>query len=127
MSMQNVGKNLSDQPQVWNKWIVNSTDTWDDVFRNDSYQQELLEEWRKSRMGPLVDSIPSHIVRNRLPADSPIFQQYDDPSAGPGTPHIELGLQNGWGVPLATLPEDGYFIGAGVCVVTPHSRMYLLE
>lgn len=66
LDLPSVGKNLSDQPQLWNKWAVNSNDTWDDIFRNNSYKEGLLKEWRENRTGPLTTSLASHVIFSRL-------------------------------------------------------------
>lgn len=93
LDLPSVGKNLSDQPKFWGKWVVGANDTWDDIFRNNSYKEELLEQWRESRTGPLATSLASHVILSRLPGDSRILNQYGDPAAGPATPHLELLIQ----------------------------------
>ncbi|KAK0466266.1 aryl-alcohol oxidase [Desarmillaria tabescens] len=122
VDLPDVGKNLSDQPKFWNKWYVDTTNTWDDILRNLTYRNEFVAQWNETQMGPLVDTLQSHIMWSRLPNDSPIFERFADPAAGLNTPHIELGIQNGWGLPATTIPESGYFMSIATCVVSPTSR-----
>lgn len=93
IDLPDVGKNLSDQPIIWNKWYVNDTNTWDDIFRNLTYRNELVTQWNETRTGPLVDTPISHILWSRLPDDSPIFERFNDPAAGRNTPHLEIDIQ----------------------------------
>ncbi|KAK0208998.1 aryl-alcohol oxidase-like protein [Desarmillaria ectypa] len=101
VDLPDVGKNLSDQPKFRNKWYVNNTDTWDDILWNLTHRNGFVAQWNKTKMGPL---------------------RFSDPAAGLNTPHIELGIQNGWGLPATTIPESGYFMSIATCVVSPASR-----
>ncbi|KAK0233886.1 pyranose dehydrogenase [Armillaria fumosa] len=122
IDLPDVGKNLSDQPSVGNKWYVNDTNTWDDIVRNLTYRNELVMQWNETRTGPLVDTPPSHISWSRLPDDSPIFERFDDPAAGRNTPHTEMGVSNAWNRPASLIPDTGNFISLTTNVVSPASR-----
>ncbi|TDL26776.1 aryl-alcohol oxidase [Rickenella mellea] len=120
VNMPGVGRNLSDHPSVSLKFRVNTTDTWDDLWRNQTYANESLQLWKTKRTGPLADTLPGHIMWSRLPDE--ILKNFTDPAAGPNTPHIEINVLNGWNVPVTTLPAGQYFISLGVNTLTPLSR-----
>ncbi|KAK0481457.1 aryl-alcohol oxidase [Armillaria novae-zelandiae] len=122
VDLPDVGKNLSDQPSAGGRWYVNDTNTWDNIVRNLTYRNELVRQWNETRTGPLVDTPPTHILWSRLPDDSPIFERFDDPAAGPNTPHLEIGFSNAWNIPASLIPDTGNFISLGVSVVSPVSR-----
>ncbi|KAK0233884.1 aryl-alcohol oxidase [Armillaria fumosa] len=122
IDLPDVGKNLSDQPILWNKWYVNDTNTWDDIFRNLTYRNELVTQWNETRTGPLVDTPFSHISWSRLPDDSPIFERLNDPAAGRNTPHLEIDVQNAWSIPVSAIPAIGNFMSIATCVVSSASR-----
>ncbi|KAA1470705.1 alcohol oxidase [Dentipellis sp. KUC8613] len=116
-----VGKNLSDHPTASIKFRVNTTDTWDDLWRNETYMASAFAQWNTSRTGPLADTLPGHIMWSRVP--EALVKQYGDPAPGKNTPHIEMSVQNGWNVPIQTLPPAGqHFITLGVGTLTPFSR-----
>ncbi|GLB40422.1 putative aryl-alcohol oxidase [Lyophyllum shimeji] len=117
-NLPSVGKNLSDQPALGNAWFVNSNDTLDNITNNATLRAELLKQWKERKTGPLVASSVSHLAWLRLPANSPIFDSFADPSSGPNTPHCELVIGNGGGL----TPMPGHFMDIGVIVVTPISR-----
>ncbi|KAJ7750470.1 aryl-alcohol oxidase [Mycena maculata] len=50
-----------------------------------------------------------------LDADSPIFDNFTDPAAGPNTPHIEIGF--GAGSPIVSASTSN-FVGSGLLAVT---------
>ncbi|KAL0946176.1 hypothetical protein HGRIS_012438 [Hohenbuehelia grisea] len=119
LHLPDVGKNLSDQPALFNTWSVNSTDTPDEINRNATLQQEVLREWNRTQEGPLGDSPATHIIWSRLDSNASIFTEFEDPSAGPHTPHIELFTSPGFpGAP----PPVGNFFSVGMAVVSPQSR-----
>ncbi|KAK0233885.1 GMC oxidoreductase-domain-containing protein [Armillaria fumosa] len=122
IDLPDVGKNLSDQPGVGNKWYVNDTNTWDDIVRNLTYRNELVMQWNETRTGPLVDTPPSHISWSRLPDDSPIFERLNDPAAGRNTPHLEIIVSNAWNIPASLIPDTGNFLSVWTTVVSPASR-----
>lgn len=90
VDLPSVGKNLTDHPLLTNQWLVNSTDTRDEFFRNQAVQTELLGSYLAGGGKFLVDSPASQIGFMRLPENHPIFETEEDPSAGPITPHYEL-------------------------------------
>ncbi|KAJ6617560.1 GMC oxidoreductase-domain-containing protein [Mycena sp. CBHHK59/15] len=120
LDLPSVGQNFSDQPVTTNSWFVNSNDTLELWTQNATQFAEVFAQWNNTRTGPLVDAIATHIVWMRLDSDSPIFDKFSDPSAGPQTPHIELGLNPGIG--LVDPVPTGHFFSSATAVVSPVSR-----
>ncbi|TFY77151.1 hypothetical protein EWM64_g6861, partial [Hericium alpestre] len=120
VDLPSVGQNLSDHPSLSLKYQVNTTDTWDDLWRNQTQANAAFQLWSTNRTGPLADTLPGHIMWARVPEN--ITDKYGDPAPGPNTPHIEMSVQNGWNVPLQNLPAGQYFITLGVGTLTPFSR-----
>ncbi|KAJ3881119.1 hypothetical protein F5051DRAFT_495118 [Lentinula edodes] len=119
-NLPSVGKNLTEQPIVRNKWLVNSTHTLETIARNDTLLAEVTREWQHRRMGPLVDPPLSFIGWLRLPGNSSIFQQVPDPAAGPNTSHYELIITNG--ALAQPAPATGNFLTFSTSVSSPTSR-----
>ncbi|KAF7366526.1 Alcohol oxidase [Mycena sanguinolenta] len=106
-------------------YFVNGTDTWDDILRNSTLREILLDEWKTTNGGgPLgISFTGSHIFFNRLP--STIFATYPDPAPGPDSPHIQGGVWNGNGnsnLADISIPADGHFISVVASLTTPTSR-----
>ncbi|KAJ7887843.1 aryl-alcohol oxidase [Mycena olivaceomarginata] len=119
VNLPDVGKNLSVHTGVSLSYFVNSTDTFDDIFRNLTVRKILLDQWLVTDGGGrLSASLSGHSVFMRLPSDSSVLAAYADPAAGPNSPHIQSGAENGL---LNPLPE-GHFISVGATLVTPTSR-----
>ncbi|KAJ7488233.1 GMC oxidoreductase-domain-containing protein [Mycena latifolia] len=88
--LPSVGQNTSDQPFFSLSWSVNFSQTLDSIVQNMTMFNEACARWNKSHTGPFGQFGPTHNAWLRLDPDSPIFENHTDPSAGPGTPHIEL-------------------------------------
>jgi choline dehydrogenase len=100
-----VGTNLSVHIAVSLIYNVNSTQTFDEIVRNATFRDKLVELWNQTGGGgPLGISYPSHNVLNRLPSDSPIFKNNTDPAAGPRSTHLQGTMQ----VSSHNLPADIY-------------------
>ncbi|KAG6844222.1 hypothetical protein H0H87_008700 [Tephrocybe sp. NHM501043] len=95
VDLASVGQNLSDHPIVRNQWMVNSTDTFEELNRNATLAENALRQWNKTRTGPLVVSTFNNVGWIRLPLNLSIFAQFPDPSAGLHTAHFELLPTNG--------------------------------
>ncbi|KAJ7028631.1 pyranose dehydrogenase [Mycena alexandri] len=120
LHLPSVGQNVSDQPAFAASWAVNFNQTMELVTQNTTRFNEAFAEWNRSHTGPLVDFSPTYVAWLRLDANSPIFENHTDPSAGLDTPHIELAItpgMAGFGV-----SQPGHFVGAGMALVTPVSR-----
>ncbi|TFK37489.1 hypothetical protein BDQ12DRAFT_592813, partial [Crucibulum laeve] len=51
--LPSVGQNFSDHPFIENRWLVNSTNTLEQLARNATYAAEQLDLWLKTRTGIL--------------------------------------------------------------------------
>ncbi|KAF8074053.1 pyranose dehydrogenase [Lyophyllum atratum] len=118
--LPSVGQNFTDHPFVANTWLVNSTDTYEAALRNDTLAEQQLEQWNETRTGPYAAATFSTAAWLRIPDNSTIFQQFEDPSAGPHTSHFEFIIANG--KTRLPLPPTGNFMVIGTVVVTPISR-----
>lgn len=100
-------------------FFINSTDTYDDIIRNQTYRQILLDEWTATNGGgPLGWNFGTFASYLRLPSNSSVFELSPDPSSGPDSPHLGGGASNGNLNP----PSEGHFIGGGATLLTPTSR-----
>ena len=82
-----VGQGLQDHPLIGMSWSSTDNFTIDDIARNSTLQNELIEEWETSRTGLLVDS-PANIF-GFLRVNASVLGG-PDPSSGPTSSHIEL-------------------------------------
>ncbi|KAJ7715722.1 hypothetical protein DFH07DRAFT_974105 [Mycena maculata] len=114
---------MSDHPGI--AWTANSTQTLESVTQNATAFNEAYEQWNRSHTGPFVDLGTTDIGWFRLDPDSPIFENFTDPSAGPDTAHIELVFSVSWDS-LATAPLPSHqailCLYIGLTVVTLVSR-----
>jgi choline dehydrogenase-like flavoprotein len=90
LDLPSVGQNATDQPMVFAAWSVNSTQTIDPIEQNVTLFNEAYAQWNATHTGPFTNVPVTHIAWTRLDANSPIFENVTDPSAGPKTPHIEI-------------------------------------
>ncbi|KAJ6512607.1 pyranose dehydrogenase [Mycena sanguinolenta] len=120
LDLPSVGQNFSDQPVTSNTWFANSNDTLETITQNTTAFDEALVQWNDTRSGPLVDTVATHLVYLRLDSNSTIFESFEDPSAGPQAPHIELSLNPGAGK-LDVTPA-GHFFSSTTAIVSPVSR-----
>ncbi|KAK0192547.1 hypothetical protein F5146DRAFT_1040436 [Armillaria mellea] len=118
LSLPSVGKNLTDHIGVSTTFIVNSTDTYDTVLRNETLLNEWIEDWTENKTGLLTDTSENHAAWLRLPDNSTVFENYSDPSSGPLTAHYEFIFQNG----LSSVRESGNYINVPTACVSPASR-----
>ncbi|KAJ7698218.1 aryl-alcohol oxidase [Mycena olivaceomarginata] len=109
VNLPDVGKNLSVHTGVSLNYFVNSTDTFDDIIRNLTVRQMLLDQWLATDGGGRL---------SRLPSNSSIFEVHADPAPGPNSPHIQSIASNG----LFPPPPEGHFVSVGPTLVTPTSR-----
>ncbi|KAJ6452274.1 aryl-alcohol oxidase precursor [Mycena sanguinolenta] len=119
--LPSVGQNLSDQMTVAIYWEVNATDTFDNITRNATLLDDLLEEWEVDHSGRFVTSILGNLLGwFRLPVDNPVLHGKPDPSSGPHSPHYEILPLNGLGP--AAPPPTGHFISQVAAFLAPLSR-----
>ncbi|KAG6854277.1 hypothetical protein C0991_008522 [Blastosporella zonata] len=120
VSLPSVGQNFTDHPFVANTWLVNSTDTFETALRNATLMEEQIREWNETRMGPYAASTFNVAGWLRLPDDATIFDDFEDPSAGPNTAHYEFIIANG--ATRLPVPATGNFMVIGTVIVTPLSH-----
>ncbi|KAL0568097.1 hypothetical protein V5O48_013897 [Marasmius crinis-equi] len=117
-----VGKNFQDHPLLGVQWFANSTTTLDNLIRNVTLVDQLIEQWSENRTGPLVDVGSNLIGWSRLPHDSPILKRYGDPSAGVTAAHIELYPFNGFFSFATPAPTEDFFFSMVTIIASPASR-----
>ncbi|KAF7341978.1 Aryl-alcohol oxidase-like protein [Mycena venus] len=127
VDLPDVGKNLSAHVGAYLSYLVNGTNTFDDILRNATLRETLLDQWvGTDGGGPLGISFSgSHVIFYRIPPNSTIFETHPDPAPGPDSPHIQGGVWNGnLNANLAdiSVPPEGHFIAVAAYVVTPTSR-----
>ena len=87
-----IGQHLSDHPLVGSQFFVTSAadDVIDPIARNATLLAELLAEWNETHAGFLAGVGTNQVGWLRIPDGASIWDTYDDPSAGPTSPHYEL-------------------------------------
>ncbi|KIJ54911.1 GMC oxidoreductase [Sphaerobolus stellatus SS14] len=118
LNLPSVGKNATDQPGLFTTWLVNSTDTLDNLGRNMTLFNEAFQLWNETGGGPFGNPPETHVGWARIPKNATIFQQVPDPSAGPNTPHFEIYTQSG----AVGGPSTGNFLSVGLNIVSVASR-----
>ncbi|KAJ7937947.1 GMC oxidoreductase-domain-containing protein [Mycena leptocephala] len=119
VNLPDVGKNLSVHTGVSLNYFVNSTDTFDDIIRNLTIRQMLLDQWLATDGGGRLSVVyADHNIFERLPSNFNIFEVHADPAPGPNSPHIQSIASNG----LFPPPPEGHFVSVGPTLVTPTSR-----
>ncbi|KAI0794391.1 hypothetical protein C8Q74DRAFT_1365854 [Fomes fomentarius] len=116
-----VGQNLTDHVGCSITFEVNSTKTLDELWRNETYKDSLLAEWRENKTGLLVDTSENHVAFLRLAEDDPIWETHPDPASGPTTAHFEFLFQNG----VYPTKESGNYFNLPVGDVSPASRGFI--
>ncbi|TBU54878.1 aryl-alcohol-oxidase from pleurotus Eryingii [Dichomitus squalens] len=120
-----VGQNLADHPRVGNQFSVASAqdDLGDTIGRNSTLFDELLQEWEEKRQGVMANGGTNHIGWLRLPADDPIWETEEDPSAGPAAPHYEFLFRPAFAssIPGTPTPATGNFMTVLAVLVSPTS------
>ncbi|KAF5349895.1 hypothetical protein D9757_013616 [Collybiopsis confluens] len=119
VNLPSVGQNLTDHPILGVAFIVNSTQTVDDINRNATLSNIFLAEFNHTGMGPLVDSSAGNQI-GFFRVDDSLTEKFGvDPSSGKSSPHLEMIPGNGIsGVP----PPTGNYFSLGLVVVSPASR-----
>ncbi|EIN05758.1 alcohol oxidase [Punctularia strigosozonata HHB-11173 SS5] len=113
-----VGANLTDHIGCGITYETNHTKTLDNLWRNETYYNELLAEWEVNKTGILVDTSENQVAFLRLSEDDPIWENHTDPASGPTTAHFEFLFQNG----VYPTQETGHYFNLPVGCVSPSSR-----
>ncbi|KAK7473181.1 hypothetical protein VKT23_001280 [Stygiomarasmius scandens] len=122
LHLPSVGQNMTEQPAVVSAWAVEETNDDNDgtIQSNSTLLQELIQRWNENRTGQLVDPPILAFGWFRVPDNSPIFETFEDPSAGPNTAHIEWIIMNtGLTIPPSANQK---FISISPTLVSPASR-----
>ncbi|KAH8822192.1 hypothetical protein DL96DRAFT_1671193 [Flagelloscypha sp. PMI_526] len=109
LAIPHVGQNLIDHIMIGLPYQVNTTETDDEITRNATLRQILLDQWRKDHTGRYAEVSDSHIKFSRIPEGESIFDTVADPTASNEGPHYEQLINNNW-VFNDPLPETGYFM-----------------
>lgn len=120
VNLPSVGQNLTDQPSISNEFLVNTTQTFDDLKRNATLLNEVYTEFNKSGMGPLVDTGGNQISFFRV--NESLTDIYGDPSSGKNSPHLEM-------VPGVSITLVWLFITSNMILsfeeqIFPHTSSY---
>ncbi|TEB21683.1 alcohol oxidase [Coprinellus micaceus] len=117
-----VGQHFVDHAGTPIAWQVNTTLTDDEIDKNSTLLNQLLDEWNASKTGRLTTTSLAHIQFSRLPSNASIFQTVADPQEGKAdAPHFEALLANKWTL-LAPRPATGNFVGMTHFCLSPLSR-----
>ncbi|KAJ6476443.1 pyranose dehydrogenase [Mycena vitilis] len=124
LNLPSVGQNASDHPYVSAQWTVLTTDTLDSINQNATLFAKGMAQWNTSRTGPFVDSgVTTHTGWLRLAPNSSAFSVHEDPSPGPGAPHLEFLFNPGGCACQANGQGDhGNFMSVTPVLVSPVSR-----
>ncbi|KAE9396762.1 alcohol oxidase [Gymnopus androsaceus JB14] len=119
VNLPSVGQNLTDQPGLsTNVFLVNSTQTFDDINRNATLLDEVYTRFNRTGTGPLVDIGNNQVAFFRV--NESLTEMLGDPSSGKDSPHLELFPSNGFLV--GQVPAIGNFLTVSLAVVSPASR-----
>ncbi|KAJ7653291.1 pyranose dehydrogenase [Mycena polygramma] len=117
LDLPSVGANASDHPVVTETWAVSGNETLESVRQNATRFAVAFAQWNATKTGPFTAIGGTHVGWARLAHGQ--LGPFEDPSAGPATPHIELMFYAGsFG---GTMP-GGNFFSIGVAAVAPASR-----
>ncbi|KZV65462.1 GMC oxidoreductase [Peniophora sp. CONT] len=118
-----VGKALHDQPLLFFQWLVNTTNTNDNIARNETLSADLLAQYESNGTGLFANNgFANHLGFFRLPNDSSILAEYGEIAAGPDAPHFEMSFTNGYVSTSRAAPTTGNFVSGAVVLVAPTSR-----
>jgi choline dehydrogenase-like flavoprotein len=120
LHLPSVGQNLTDHVITRLIWTVNSTATWEKYTNNRTEEQLARDLWMKTREGVMGNAYASHIAWARMSEDEIDASGEEDPSSGPGTPHLEMLIANGYRPPRQ--PSTGNFLTLSPAILTPTSR-----
>ncbi|TEB09915.1 pyranose dehydrogenase, partial [Coprinellus micaceus] len=116
VNLPSVGKNLSDHPRFTMSWQLGTSNVIDPAT-NSTLQDEFLEQWLTNRTGPLSAPSLNQVGWLRLPEDSGLWDEFEDPASGPNAPHINAGPRGGGLYPL-----PGPLFQATCALTVPQSR-----
>ncbi|KAF7371217.1 Aryl-alcohol oxidase-like protein [Mycena sanguinolenta] len=118
-----VGKNMQDQPIIFLQWEVNGT-TLAPFLNDEDAISAVLEQYEQNKTGIAASNVLFNTIGFlRLPENSPLLEEYGDPSAGPHSAHFQFSfidtfLQN----INQVAPTTGDWITVSVVLQSPTSR-----
>ncbi|KAF8663995.1 hypothetical protein AX16_000846 [Volvariella volvacea WC 439] len=121
IDLPDAGKNMSDHTLLLPSYRTQGP-SFDEFYRNQTFQQAEIEEWGISHDGPLSNTISNQLGFFRLPDNHPIFDTVSDPAPGPNSPHYELIFSNLYVGP--NRPNTGSFMTVFTALITPAARGY---
>ncbi|KAI0061458.1 aryl-alcohol-oxidase from pleurotus Eryingii [Artomyces pyxidatus] len=122
--ISDVGKNFADHTIIFNKWLVNTTETWDQISRDPAIGAAAQQQFGEHHNGPLSNAMAQTVGFFRLPDTDPIWSNPDiaDPSAGPNSAHYELLVGDGFVGVIDAVPDVGNFVTVATVNLAPRSR-----
>ncbi|KAI0061281.1 alcohol oxidase [Artomyces pyxidatus] len=120
--LPDVGRNLQDHTALPNVWSINVSSSPDDMKRNTTLFNDMLEEWATTRTGQLATSPIGPIGWFRIPDNSSIYGTTTDPSAGPATPHYEFIFAEIFSSYVEPEPTSGHHMIISSNLISPTSR-----
>ncbi|KIY46404.1 alcohol oxidase [Fistulina hepatica ATCC 64428] len=120
-NLTDVGKGLRDHVGVATVFLVNSTETFDTVIRNETLLDEWIAQWNESKTGLLVDTSENHVAWLRVPDNSTFYEEFPDPASSNKSAHMEILFQvtkNG----LSSVTVEGNYMNVLTACVAPTSR-----
>ncbi|KAK0441966.1 aryl-alcohol oxidase-like protein [Armillaria borealis] len=123
VDLPEVGQNLVDHPLLPIQWNANSSETLDPIFRGGEALDAALEQYHANGTGRLAaNGVSNHMAFYRLPENSSVLAEFEDPTSGPGSPHYEHAYANGFFTTSQIQPTSGSYFSIISVVVTPTSR-----
>ncbi|KAK0463271.1 aryl-alcohol-oxidase from pleurotus Eryingii [Desarmillaria tabescens] len=123
VDLPEVGQNLVDHPLLPIQWNANSNETLDPLGRGGAAFDAALEQYHANGTGRLAaNGVSNHMAFYRLPENSSVLAEFEDPTSGPGAPHYEHAFANGFFTTSQTQPTSGSYFSIINIVVTPTSR-----
>ncbi|KAF5311368.1 hypothetical protein D9611_012550 [Ephemerocybe angulata] len=117
-----IGQNLQDRIGAAAVWMVNATDTDDDIDRDTAVFNKWMDQWNHNRTGRLTQMSYRQMIFGRVPNNASIFSTMQDPSSGPTCPHYELYPANKWTSPTSPRPPTGHFVTMNIFVSASNVR-----
>ncbi|KAK0463274.1 aryl-alcohol oxidase-like protein [Desarmillaria tabescens] len=123
VDLPEVGQNLVDHPLLPIQWNANSNETLDPLFRGGAAFDAALEQYHANGTGRLAaNGVSNNMAFYRLPENSSVLAEFEDPTSGPGAPHYEHAFANGFFTTSQTQPTSGSYFSIINVIVTPTSR-----
>ncbi|KAF5329017.1 hypothetical protein D9611_013861 [Ephemerocybe angulata] len=115
VDLPSVGKNMSEQAIFFSTYNLGIPGTIEAA--TPEMQTEWLNEWNTTKTGPLTSIGVNLIGWLRIPDNSSVWEEYQDPASGKNTPHIEIGFDGG---SFQTTPRST--IANAIIPLQPESR-----